>query len=95
MTIRIRFHGSSCPKLLRPSQLTWVLNRKNKLWMFSKGGKATGNGIYFDENITTKTKVIGMLQFKLFPDFLYNGTHDQSGAHLYGKPLFTPEEPRF
>ena len=27
-------------------------------------------------------------------DFLYNGIHAQSGAHLGGKPLFTPEEAR-
>ena len=72
----------------------WFLKSENILWMFSKGGKATGDGIYYHKNITGKKKVIGMLPFKLFPDFLYRQTHDQSRAHLYGKALFTPEEAR-
>ena len=76
------------------TQLTWFLKSENILWMFSKGGKPTGDGIYFHENITKKTKIIGMLPFRLFPDFVYDGTHGQCNMDLYGKPLWTPEEAR-
>ena len=76
------------------TQLTWFLKSENILWMFSKGEKPTGDGIYFHENITKKTKIIGMLPFALFPDFVYDGAHGQCNMDLYGKPLWTPEEAR-
>ena len=74
--------------------LKWFLESENILWMFSKGGKPTGEGKYFHQNITRKTKIIGMLPFILFPDFVYYGAHGQRNLDFYGKQLWTPEEAR-
>jgi hypothetical protein len=54
------------------------------LWAFSKGGKTAGDGRYYHEHITRKTKVIGMLPLRLIPDFRNLGTHHLSGADLLG-----------
>ena len=75
-------------------QLTWFQSSKNILWKFSKGGKANADGKHFHDNITGKAKICGLLPFKLFPEFLYEGIHEDSKKPLYGKALFTVEEAR-
>ena len=76
------------------TDFNWFLNSENILWTFSKSSKPTGAGRYYHEHITGKTKVVGMLPFKLFPDFQRMEAHHQSKALLFGKTLFTPAEAR-
>ena len=75
-------------------ELTWFRRSEKILWKFSKGAKPNVNGKYFHDNITGKTKIFGLLPFKLFPKFLYDGIHEESKKPLYGKTLFTAEEAR-
>ena len=75
-------------------QLAWFLGSMNILWTLSYGGVAAKkNGKVYYECVTGKTKILGMLPFRLFPGLRRQGNNNNtSGAPIFTKALITHDE---
>ena len=75
-----------------PSQHKWVLDSVDILWELSTGARPKGNKSTIQDYISRKTKIIGLLPFRLFPGVRLEDNPTHSGGSVYTKELFTSED---
>ena len=75
-----------------PSQHKWVLDSVDILWELSRGAGPTGNKRTIQDYICRKTKIMGLLPFRLFRGVRLEENWSHSGASIYTKELFTSQD---